>query len=214
MVGEHGSSVAVNNAGAMFGGYNRFVNTPSENDVEELRTSLTSTLMSEAQSAYTTQMTEDGFVLLPETIQIEEVLSEETVPTQGEPADEFHMTLRVRFTAQYLDPSDLQQIAVQLLDADLEEGYTAKEDSLNITPIGAPIRNVDGSYQWMVFLYRNITPDLTQLDLQPFAGQSRRSLTIWLAQTFPGLESITIKSQPGFWWRLPVLPQRLEVIVL
>lgn len=214
VVGEFGSAVAVNNAGAMFGGYNRFVNSPSVNDVEALRANLTTSLMAQAQAAYATQMTEDGFVLLTETIQIEEVLSEETVPTQGEPAETFHMTLRVRFTANYLDPTDLEPIAGQLLDADLEDGYTAKTDTLTITPIGAPILNADGTYQWMVFLYRSIIPDLNQMDLQPFAGQSRRSLTAWLNQTFPELDSVTIKSQPWFWWRLPILPQRMEIIIL
>jgi len=214
VVGEYGSSVAVNNAGAMFGGYNRFVNTPAEKDLEQLRKKLLEQLLAEAQTNYLTQMQTEELVLLAETIQVDEILSEEAVPSLGEPAEEFHLTLRVRFTAQYLNPADLEPVATQLLNANLETDYSAVIDSLNITPIGAPIANEDGTYQWMVFLYRKILPDLTRLELQPFAGQPYTSLSNWLTQNYPDISQITIDSQPDFWWWLPVFPQRIEVIIL
>lgn len=214
VVGQYGSSVAVNNTGAMFGGYNRFVNTPAEKDLEALRLSLIEQLLSEAQTNYITQMEADNLVLLPETIQMDEILSEEAVPSLGEPAEEFHLTLRVRFTVNYLDPLDLEPVATQLLDANIDAEYSPVEDSLTLTPVGAPIANDDGTYQWMVFLYRELLPDLTQLELQPFAGQPRKHLTNWLAQNYPDIDQITINSQPRFWWWLPILPQRMEVIIL
>jgi hypothetical protein len=132
----------------------------------------------------------------------------------GEPADEFHLTLRVRFTADYLDPADLEETAEQLMDASIEDGYTANDGEPMITQVIAPQANQDGSYRWSVLFHRQIIPDLSKLELGSFAGQPPRKLHDWITSNFPYIETITITSQPGFWWWLPVFPQRMEVIGL
>ncbi|MEE4195316.1 MAG: baseplate J/gp47 family protein [Anaerolineae bacterium] len=214
VVGEYGSSVAVNNAGATFGGYNRFVDTPTESDIEALRETLLADLLSQAVAEYTEQMNAEGFAFLPESILVDEILSEEVVPMPGEPADEFHMTIRVSFSAKYIDPADLEQISQQLLDASLPEGYVADEDEVHFSPVNEPVANEDGSYQWRVLLHRKMVPDLTRLNLNSFAGQTRNSLLNWISVTYPMVETTQITIKPTFWWWLPIFPQRMEIIIL
>ena len=211
--GEYGSSIAVNNTGATFGGYNRHVNTPSEQDIASLRESLIDELLQQAQNEYAGEMESDGFVLLADSIQIDEMLNEEIVPLSGEPAEEFHLTLRVRMAASYIDPADLQQTAGQLLDANIEDGFTASGEDIQITPVSPPTKEGE-TYHWSVLIHRQIVPDVTSIDLNAFAGQPRRRLINWLEENFSYIESIRVASQPGFWWRLPILPRRMEVIVL
>ncbi len=214
VAGEYGSAIAVNNAGATFGGYNRFVDTPTESDIETLRESLLADLIEQARAAYTEQMTAEGFEFLPDSILVDEILSEEVVPMPGEPADEFHMTIRVSFSAKYIDPADLEGIGQPLLDASLPEGYIADEEAVHISPVNEPAANEDGSYQWRVLLHRKMIPDLSSLNLKPFAGQPRKSLLNWISDAYPMVESTQITIKPGFWWWLPVFPQRMEIIIL
>lgn len=212
--GEYGSSVSVSNTGATFGGYNRFVDTPANSDIDALRLALIADLLNQAKNEYATQMETDGLVLLEETIQVDEILSEEVVPLPGEPADEFHLTLRVRFTAQYIDPADLETVGIQLMDASMDPGYTSAEAGLHLSPANEPLLNEDGAYEWRVLLHRKVIPDLSELDLSSFRAQTKQQLVDWFSETYPTIENITIQLQPKLWWWLPMFPSRMEVITL
>lgn len=210
--GEWGASISISNPQPTSGGTNKTVPAPNERDRERLRQIAMHTLVAEAGQGFADQALEGGFTLLATTIVIDEILSEDWLPEQGEPADTLQLSIRVRFMANYLDPQDLAPVAEQLLNASLPDGFAPQSDSLVIRPLDMPYTTEDG-LRWEVEITRGVAPSISASQWQPFLGQNKQIALNWLADTYPDAVSIKIANTPAFWWWLPVFSQRIEVVI-
>ncbi|HET59401.1 MAG TPA: hypothetical protein ENN32_03440, partial [Chloroflexi bacterium] len=208
--GEWGASISIRNPQPTSGGTNKTVPATTERDQTRLRQIAMDALLTEAEQAFDEQALEGGFIILAATIAIDEVLYEEWLPEEGEPADELQLSTRIRFKAAYLDPQDLATVAEQLLNTSLPDGFAPQPDSLTITPAGVPY-NTEGGMRWEVEITRHIVPAISASQWQPFLGQSKQAVLAWLTDAYPDAISIQIANAPAFWWWLPVFLQRIEV---
>jgi hypothetical protein len=208
--GEWGASISISNPQATKGGTNKTVPTTNERDPSRLRQIAMDVLLTEAEQAFDELALESGFTILAATIAVDEVLTEEWLPEEGEPADTLQLTIRMRFKANYLDPQDLAPVADQLLNASLPDGFSPQPDSLAIRPVDIPYTTEDG-LRWEVEITRNIVPSISANRWQPFLGQNKQMVLAWLADSYPDAVSIKITTTPAFWWWLPVFPQLIEV---
>lgn len=208
--GEWGAAISISNPQPTSGGTNQTVPATTERDQARLRQIAMDTLSTEAEQVFDEQALEGGFTILPATIAIDEVLSEEWLPEEGEPATELQLSTRIRFKATYLDPQDLAPVAEQLLNASLPDGFAPQPDSLVISPAGIPY-TTEGELRWDVEITRSIVPSISANQWQPFLGQSKQTVLAWLTDAYPDAVSIQIANAPAFWWWMPVFPQRIAV---
>ena len=211
VAGDTGAFLRISNPKATIGGANRRVSTPTEFDVSQLRAQLLQELETEALQSFTLYPN-DTQTLVPDSVVIEEIIKEEAVPTPGETADTFNLSLRVRFRAWIVDTDDLLIPAAQLLAASLPANQTLLTDTVEIYPISAPVLTSDG-VDWEVLIHQKSQPALTSEMLKNFAGGTKTKLINWLEEEYTPTSPITILTKPinGFW--LPPIFERMELII-
>ncbi|MCD4752800.1 MAG: baseplate J/gp47 family protein [Anaerolineaceae bacterium] len=211
VAGDSGAFLRIINPKATIGGANRRVSTPTESDLSQLRTQLLQELETDALQSFTLYPN-DSQTLVPNSIIIEEIIKEEAVPTPGETADTFNLSLRVRFRAWVVDTDDLLITAAQLLTASLPANQSLLTDTVEIYPISAPVLTADGA-DWEVLIHQKSQPVLTSEMLKMFAGGTKPKLIDWLEEEYNPTSPITIHTKPinGFW--LPPIFERMELIV-
>lgn len=208
--GEWGASISISNPQPTSGGTNKTLPAAHERDRARMRQVAMDTLLADAEQSFHAQAMEDGFTILATTIMVDELLSEEWLPDEGEPADMQQLSIRVRFKASYLDPQDLAPIAEQLLNASMPDGFAPQSDTLVIKPVDMPYTTEDG-LRWQVEITRSMVPAISANQWQPFLGQNKKSVLAWLTDTYPDAVNIKITNTPSFWWWMPLFPQRIEV---
>jgi hypothetical protein len=208
--GEWGALISISNPQPTSGGTNKTVPAANERDQARLRQIAIGTMSTEAEQAFDEQALAGGFTILAATIAVDEILSEEWLPEEGEPADMLQLSIRVRFKASYLDPQDLAPIAEQLLNANLPDGFAPQPDTLAINPVDVPYTTEDG-LRWQVEITRSMVPAISASQWRPFLGQNKQKALDWIIDAYPDADSIQITNAPAFWWWLPVFPQSIEV---
>lgn len=210
--GAIGLQVSVNNLLPTHGGTDQSVIAPSTADVNRLRAELMQALQEQAAEQIDHYYVE-GYQLIPGTVRAVNILEEEQVPATGQAGEIFTLRLKAEFSGWVVSGQVLQQAAQIVMDADLQPGMIALEDSYWYQ-FGLLTQEQAG-YKWMVTAKRQVQP---MLDLKEaaelIAGKTRSRAAEILRQRFNLPSAPTILLAPGWWPWLPILPFRIQVVEL
>lgn len=207
-----GSNLLVDNPEPTSGGMDITGPAPSEQDYENLRARLLSSL---EQTAFKEILANAGTDkrLLPQTLKLEKVLEEEQQPAIGQPGDRLILRLRVEYSAWYIAPGDLETMVSTVLDASLTEGFVAVPGSQQILETTEPVIEQE-RVGWEVVASRKIRSDLKEGEVTSAVLGKPRQTAEELISTMLDLKSQPlIRFYPGWWPRLPYLPFQIRVDV-
>lgn len=212
VTGILGADLSVSNPEAISGGVTRTVLSPTQNDVDDLRQQLLVDLLPQAREAFAADLDIEHDWLVPTSVNMNEIISEEVTPNPGETADRFYLTLRVRYTAWMVSTSDLETTALQLLTASLDPGQTSIPGTLEITPSAEP-RLVNGEVRWNLMLRQSIQPSIDPAFLHAFTGKPDALLADWMHDHGDPYGEVNIVHHPAWWFLLPAFPSRMQLVV-
>ncbi|NPV76867.1 MAG: hypothetical protein HPY59_10900 [Anaerolineae bacterium] len=212
IAGLIGSNLLVENPEPTSGGADIMGPAPSEQDYENLRARLLSSL---EQTAFKDIVANAGTDkrLLPQTLKLEKVLEEERQPAIGQAGDRLILRLRVEYSAWYIAPEDLETMVSTVLDAGLVEEYVAVPGSLQILETTEPVIEQE-RVGWEVLASRKIRSDLKKEEvITAILGKSRQAAEELISRRLNLKSQPIIRFYPGWWPRLPYLPFQIRVDV-
>jgi len=210
--GSTGLAVTVTNPEPTQGGMDRVSLAPSKSDYDHLREALieelTQTAIKELKSGIAAEQ-----IIIPASVKVKTILSEEDKPEIGQPGDQLRMTLRVEFSAWSISKSDVEHLAASILDANLPEGTNAVPNTLVTEMVGDPIMEKD-TIHWGVQARRTIRSEVFQEQLAvALVGKPSKEAGMVLSQQLKLREVPVISIFPSWWPRLPYLPFRIHMVV-
>ncbi len=210
--GPIGLLISATNLQATSGGSDRRVRAASEQDYNQLYDMLLTSL---SESAITKMGTiaGDQLALIPSSLKLEKILSDDHYPPVGEPADIIRLDLRLEFTALAVQKKDIQKVARLALDAGLPEGYTFISNEISMAISSIPTIDDIGNVRWTVQASRPIVPqwDESQM-IQGLLGLPIKQAVAIMTTQLSLATQPEIMMFPPFWDRLPYLPFRIHVV--
>ncbi len=209
--GELGLILSVTNKEAITGGDTKVVQAASEADYEKLRDQVIQSLQSLAIAQIRAKMA-SGDKFIANSIQIKDVLDEQSDPGLNQPADELTINLRLEFSGSYLSKSDLDDLGQMNLDAVLPPTFSTMNENITVEEVGLPVIDQDRTIQWKFTASRQIQENLnygqvTQLiiGLTPNAAQELVSAIL------PVMNEPDIIIDPSWWPRMPIFSFRILI---
>lgn len=207
-----GLDLKVTNPEPLRGGTDRLARTPSSADVDDLRAALLDDLQRQAAFDLKANLAA-GQELLPESLRVSAVLSEEFNPPVGQAGDVLSARMRVEFTGLAIDSADVEQVARAGLDANLPAGFRALEGSFGVTPLAAPVQDGgDEALRWQVSASRTLQADWSpERVVQAVLGRNRQEAADELQRVVALQSDPLIHIWPSWWQWMPYLPFRITV---
>jgi len=209
--GPLGMNVSVSNLKPTSGGSSQAIPAPDQKDQQALYDRLYAALQQTALEEYHVSLQSPGDLLVTDEPQLKDVLDEEYTPAIGTPAETLELKLQLAFELPTVSGQDIDQLASSVLDANLSEGYSPVEGSLNIQHTTPPVLDADGKATWQMQLKRMIkaNPNIDRsanLIMGLPVELARRELEDNLQLSQP--PQITLA--PRWWPRLPFLTFRIH----
>ncbi|PWH15917.1 MAG: hypothetical protein DDG60_04845 [Anaerolineae bacterium] len=209
--GTLGLLVEVTNPAPVTGGSDKTVPTPTEIDFTFLRARLLANLEREARAHFQAQLTEKD-VLLPSSLKLERIFNEAAFPAPGQPGEKLSLTFNAEFRMSYVRASDLQQVALLVLDASLPAGSQPMNGTLTWQTL-LPMVETSSGIRWQVQAERKIRATLQNDQVIALvAGQTAHNATALLTQRLGLSQPPDIHIRPAWWPWLPFLPMQIKVI--
>jgi len=212
LIGDIGTSVSAINPNPSNGGTDIITKMASEIDRSELKDQMESDLRVKAIQSAQEQLAE-GDILFPETIKLEEILKETYVPIAGQPGDRLCIDLKVSYTIQYAEHSDLVMLGETVLNAGLPEGYLPLPgDYIKFDLLNKPTTNSKGTTTLSLKAYRRIIREINSLKISShIMGLSIHDAYQFLNEEY-GLDiKPVIQISPSWWKRVPIVPLRIAI---
>jgi hypothetical protein len=211
--GPLGLQMLAANPAALQGGTDRTARMPSAEDYDTLRAEL---LVSLEQTALTnfTELLGDGQQILPGSLALSEVQSENQLPPVGLPGDQLTLTLRVAYSAWAVRQTDVTLAAQLALDAALPAGYVPGPQPLQWSSLTQPGLGEDGLLHWDVRTQRQIQAVYSENEIITHVlARSPQQAVTWLnaSQQLDGPAVVAL--WPPRWPWMPALPFRIQVDV-
>ena len=208
--GGIGSAVRIQNPEPTSGGTDIISPAPSAEDYGKLKKRVLDDLEKEARMGMERSLAQNQR-LLPNTLQLVEIIEENLQPEVGQPGDPFTLHLRARYSADYILPGDVEAVVRTIMESNLEPGMTAIPDQTIIIVETEPDPGSDGM-EWKVTASRMIRAAVKEEEVgysvsgkKPEAAVSL--LTGWLKLAQPP----EIRMHPSWWPRIPYLPIQIRV---
>ncbi|MBI3738260.1 MAG: baseplate J/gp47 family protein, partial [Chloroflexi bacterium] len=207
--GSLGISVSVTNPEPTSGGTNRTAVAPSEDDRKRVHDVLMSLLPAQAQKQAAGLIGAND-ILLVNTLKMGQVLEETYDPPAGEPGNLLKLTMRVEFSAQYMQADDLNQLAETTLNASIPDGFLASPDTLKFTMLGTPVLDESGASHFDLQVERGVKHEVNAQRANALVrGLSRRDAARVLLHELPLEKSPEIDLSPSWWPWMPLIPFRI-----
>jgi hypothetical protein len=208
MVGDLGASVSVSNPDPTTGGTDRVVAVSTLDDRQRLYNALLQDLR-QAAIAQFDRTHDPGDVLLPGTLSVAQVLSETYIPAEGQPGEQLTLDLQLQLQEQFVKGSDLQTLALSVLNSTLPAGQIPLPGSVSVHAQSTPVTGTDGSSHWQMQVQQTLQPRIDSLSV----GQLVQGLRIpeasqKLSKAYPLATRPIIRMVPSWWPVLPWLPFR------
>jgi hypothetical protein len=208
---ELGTLLTATNPLPVSGGSQQSARAPSASDRQQLHSRLLANLQRSALDELQSGLSESD-LMLPASLQVNQVLEETYDPAENQPADRLSLSLRVEFQAQVVSGGDLQQLAVAILNASLPAGFSPASETLQIENQTIPQIGPDGFFQWQMHAKRQLFAALPQNQaIQLAMGLSPTQASQRLTEDMPLASPPQIALTPAWWPRLPILPFRIDV---
>lgn len=210
-----GTRVIADNPEAIQGGSDRTVPAPGQPDRERLHQELLDALRSAALQEIDAAL-DPGDQPLEGSLRIQQVIEESYEPALSQPADELSLTLRVEFSALYVDEDDLEELATYTLNAALPPGFAPLPGTLEIDLHALEQQAGTVEEQGILRASSRFAREI-QAEIQPdqvvqiALGLSPRQARQRLSSALPLQSPPRITLIPFWWPRLPVLAFRIQV---
>lgn len=210
IAGDIGLYVMVENHEPTAGGSNLTSPAPSRDDYDNLKNRLLDTLEKKALDEMESSL-EDGERLLTGTLKLEKVLEEKVQPEVGQPGDHLAIQLRVKYSAWYMLPNELESMINTVMDGGLAPGMvTVPGQPLEIEET-SPVVNQNGM-EWQVNASRNIRASWKEEDVISAVSGKKPEAAIGVLSGMLQLETpAAIRMHPSWWPRIPFLPIQIHV---
>lgn len=210
MEGSSGLALAVSNLTPTGGGEDRNAPMPTEQDLRRISDRLLTSLKESARLDLE-RMLGESKVIMPDTLQVVEVISERQEPKPGEPGDVLTLTLQVVYEAQYIERDDLEEVAAFAMDASVQDGFSAVPGTLQLTSVRQSNAGAEIS-EWQVVAERKVH-EHWQRDtvVRSLLGAKPDQIGIILAADYQLASPPQVRLQPEWWPRLPYLPLRIQL---
>jgi len=152
--------------------------------------------------------------MIPESIQVSEILTETMTPPPGSAADQFVLFIQVNYQGMMIAASDLEQTASLALNALLPADKVPVTGEITMEPIGSARQMSNDTYAWDMKASRVVIPelDLDQIE-RSLLRQPSEVVKNELMKGIPLQEQPVITCHPKWWRWLPFLPFRLNLEV-
>jgi len=211
--GSLGLSLAATNPEATTGGSDRSTAAATAADRANLRLALLTDLRQKALLQLP-QSLGDGDVIFPQSLAVDQVLSETYIPAEGQPGEDLTLTMQVQVRVQYARATDIQALAAAVMNASLPEGYAPRPEPITASVSSAPTTGSDGVSSWQLTaeraVYARLDPLLAARLVQ---GMSIRAAKQRLDQAMLLAAPAAVQPAPAWWPWLPWLSFRIAVTV-
>jgi hypothetical protein len=204
-------SAAVSNPEPTEGGSDRMTVAPSDTDRQRLHEVVFGLLKSQALA-----MAGDNIgakdLLLTDTLEMGHVEQETYDPPAGRPGDLLTLTMRAKFTLQYVQAEDLAQLAEAAMNGSKPQGFSPIPNSLTFRVIGTPTVDDAGVAQFELQLGRKIAADIDLARASALVrGRPETLAAAVLRADLPLAQPPLIKMTPYWWPWMPLIPFRTTV---
>jgi len=209
--GNLGLSASVNNPAPTSGGSDRVAVAPSEDDRKRVRDVLLPLLQAKAQQQAGTE-TGGMDVLLANTVKMAQVLEETYDPPAGAAGTLLTLTMRVEYSAQFVNAVDLTQLAEAALNASMPAGFVPARETLTFHLSGSPVLDEAGASHFDLQVERQV---LRQVDTSRanalVRGLSPEAAAHVLQSELALSEAPELHLSPSWWPWLPLIPFRISI---
>jgi hypothetical protein len=212
--GRLSASTTVSNTAPTGGGANELQSVPSQEERDELRASLLTNLRAQAEAQLLEEL-EAQDVLLPGGIELASIDDERYEPAYGQPASVLSLEMTATFAATFVQGADLQRLAAMALNGAIPPGYDARPESLNFALEPAATVNTGDPAGLELRAARSVSRHVDPLEANVMVrGATPERAVATLASRLPLAAPPVIKLTPSWWPWLPLIPFRIEVVVL
>lgn len=211
VVGDLGLQIGIVQNEPMQGGSQVSVPSPSQDDYQAALDMLMEKLNQTAEQRILADHS-PGEVYIMGSFSQNRIREETAFPQAGMPGETLQLWIQAEYHALFLMESDLQQLAVSLLDATLPNGYVPIEEGAEIQFLSSP--SIHESVATIDLLaMRMIEKEINEDALFRFvAGTQPQQAALMLAKQFSMEEAPEIRLDPHWWPILPYLFSQYEVV--
>jgi hypothetical protein len=208
--GALGLKVTATNPDAMTGGVNGKVNGVSFRDRFNLRQALLDSLYKQAAAEIEAGLSPNEH-LAPGSMRIMQTYSEQYNYQPGEVTEVLELTLDIEIAGLVYDDMDVQQVAIQTFNEELESGWAKVPESLRINQPGQVLELADSSvYEVEVSqgVYQTVSEERLRRDLR---GHSLDEASFYLSKSLELALPPKIQIMPALWPRMPLVEARIRI---
>jgi hypothetical protein len=213
LIGDLGTSLSAINPDPSYGGADRVTNMATQNDRNDLFSLLETDLKVEAIQSTQTLLSE-GDIIFPDSVTILDILHEVYVPSAGQPGDRLSLDLKITYTMQYAEYSDLLRLCEPALKAELPEGYESlTENSIKFDLLKRPTANSDGTTSLNLQANRKVKKEIDVLNLSLLVqGLSIKEAYEILEEEYGPEMRPVVEISPSWWPWLPIVTMRIAIL--
>jgi len=209
---EFGADLSVDNPEPTSGGTDLYIPSPNQKDRDKLSVSLRKELGNIALDHIQGQLSSEDILLSPDLIQ-EEIIQEEFTPPAGSSGDTLTLTRTSQFHMVYISGEDLRTLALKAINARyLGNEIKSIPGSIRLTHLSIPEPRSDQSYGWDLGVeWKEIRVIPEHEIIQLVLGKKMADAETLLQESLNLKYPPVIKLSPGWWYRLPALPFRINI---
>ncbi len=208
-----GAELSVTNLTPTSGGADLPVPAPSDADRTKAGEILTTNLLKLALDQVASSLKEGDIILnaLPE---LSEIIETEVDPEQGSAGNTLTVSTSVQYTYYYVSEEDLVNLATEIVAALYPGSLTLPDlESITISHVSDPVNGVDQIARWEMNISWNEFRAVNKQDvIQAVLGKKPANAEINLKNTFELKTLPDIQLIPDWWFRIPALPFRINVV--
>ncbi len=207
-----GTQLSVTNPEPIVGGSNRIEPAPTDADRKVLASRLMKSLEKTALLEFE-RVLNPGDIVIPSSLKLVRTIDELYQPDAGLPADLLYLTERLRYEVRIIRAESLEKLAESVFAANMPDGFTPIQDSLQLEIIEEPGFSSSNTISWKIHAVRRIQAQINPaLAIQLSLGLKPAEAINRLQSALPLDQVPQISVKPRWWPRMPFLPFRIDVI--
>ncbi|MEE8356198.1 MAG: baseplate J/gp47 family protein [Anaerolineales bacterium] len=208
-----GADLSVKNVEPTTGGTDSYIPAPNQKDRDSLSSSVTEEMQELALVKIQEQLSSEDFLLNPDLIRIE-IIQNEFSPSADSMGDTLTLTRKARYYMDYISGKDLKTLASNFINARyLGEDIKPIMESLRLTQLSNPVSGSNHTFIWDLGIIWNEIRQIPEHEvIQLVLGEEPADAEKILEQSLDLKETPQIILSPNWWFRLPALPFRINVI--
>jgi hypothetical protein len=212
--GQLSATTTVSNGAPTSGGTNELQSVPSQAERVELRARLLDDLRAQAEAVLLKELEPQELVLLG-GIEMASVDEEQYEPASGQPASVLSLEMTATFEATYVQSADLQRLAEITLNGAIPPGYDPRPESLKVAVDPVATDNTERHPRFELQAARSLSRhiDLQQANVMVRGATPARAFAE-LESRLPLAAPPVIRLTPSWWPWLPLIPFRIDVIIV